>query len=364
MTNIDWTKIHDRNAFSPATPFLAFLSSLYGIAVRLRVRAYGRMKRESLPGFVVSVGNLTVGGTGKTPAVHLLAEWARDEGYRVAVLSRGYGGRYREEVLEVSDGNDLKAGPTEAGDEPYLLAKRLRGVAVVASRKRHLAGLYARNGFGSDFFILDDGFQHLALKRDLDLVLLDASRPFGNGHLLPWGPLREPIAHLKRSDAFIITGSDKAGDRIEGGLSDFLRHNFPAKPIFRAEHVPERVIFPHTNEAHGPESLKRKRVLAFAGIARPERFRDTLTGLGADVVAFKAFRDHHPFRSEDIRVLISEKEHLKAEVLITTEKDWVRMEDLPVHDPELAYATIRLDLSGKERFFDMVKGKAQAKISS
>jgi tetraacyldisaccharide 4'-kinase len=361
---MDWTKMHDRNTLSPATPLLAFLSFLYGLAVRLRVRAYGRMKRESLPGFVMSVGNLTVGGTGKTPAVLMIAEWARDEGYHVAVLSRGYGGRYREEVLEVSDGDQMKAGPAEAGDEPYLLAKRIQGAAVVLSRKRYLAGLYAHNRFGSNFFILDDGFQHVALKRDLDLVLLDASRPFGNSHLLPWGPLREPVAHLKRADAFILTGSDKAKDGIESGLSDFLRHKFPARPIFKAEHLPDKLFFLHKAESHGPECLKGKRILAFAGIARPERFRDTLKGLGAEVVAFRGFRDHHPFSSVEIRQLVSEKERINADFLVTTEKDWVRVEGLRVHEPELACVTIRFDLSEKESFFDMVKGKAQAKISA
>ena len=163
MTKIDWAKIHERRTFSLATPALALLSFLYGLGVRLRVKAYRGMKKRSLPGFVVSIGNLTVGGTGKTPSVCMLAEWALGEGYRVAVLTRGYGGRYKTKVLEVSDGNDIKVGPAEGGDEPYLLAKKLHGVPVIISKKRYLSGLLAYKKFGTDFFILDDGFQHLAL---------------------------------------------------------------------------------------------------------------------------------------------------------------------------------------------------------
>ena len=127
--------------------------------------------------------NLTAGGTGKTPAACMLAEWARGEGYRIAVLSRGYGGSYREKVLEVSDGNRRHAGQDEAGDEPCLLSRRLLGVPVILSKRRYLAGLFAHEKFGTNFFVLDDGFQHLVLKRDLDIVLVDASDPFGNGRL-------------------------------------------------------------------------------------------------------------------------------------------------------------------------------------
>jgi tetraacyldisaccharide 4'-kinase len=316
---MDWSRVHERRGLSVASAPLALLSLFYGLGVRLRLFAYRRMRRRSLPGFVVSVGNLTVGGTGKTPAACMLAEWAVSEGYSAAILSRGYGGRYMDKVLEVSDGKVITATAVEAGDEPYLMAKKLHGVPVIISKKRHLAGLHAHEKFGTNFFILDDGFQHLALKRDLDLVLLDSSSPFGNGHLLPWGPLREPATELKRADALILT---RSGQNATGNdLSKDLQRRSPGKPLFRSEHAPEKVLFPNKEEVFDPEFLKGKRVLAFAGIARPEAFKETLIRLGAEVVSFKGYADHHAYKTNDMQELSSEKARLKAAYLLTTEKE-------------------------------------------
>ena len=340
------------------SPVLAPFSILYSMGIRVRLSAYrhGPLKRKSLPGFVVSIGNLTVGGTGKTPAVIMLARWASDEGYRVAVLSRGYGGRYKEAILEVSDGSVIKADPLESGDEPYLLAKRLTGVPVVISRKRFTAGLFAHKKFGCNFFILDDGFQHLELKRDLDLALMDASNPFGNGHLLPWGPLREPVDQLGRADAFIITrfNENHSGDKIVG----FLKEKFPSSPIFYGDHLPEKVVFPYSNEVQVPGFLKGKRILAFAGIARPEAFRETLIRLGADIVYFRGFKDHYKFKRDEIQALIQIKEKRGADYLVTTEKDWIRIASLISMYPDIAYLCIQFTLlSEKEDFFRMIKGE-------
>ncbi|MFH1490805.1 MAG: tetraacyldisaccharide 4'-kinase [Pseudomonadota bacterium] len=370
--------MHERIGFSAASLLLAPLSAVYGLAVRLRVNTYREAKRKSLPGFVLSIGNLSVGGTGKTPAACMLAEWALQEGFRVAVLSRGYRGRYRQKVLEVSDGHGINATPEEAGDEPFLLAKRLPGVPVIVSRKRYLAGLLAHEKHGTDFYILDDGFQHLALKRDLDLVLIDATNPFGNGHLLPWGPLREPLSFLKRADAFLLTRAQAlhqepspppdfpregggpwrrgATPPDKGDLSTWLEGNFPGRPVFHGDHVSEKIVFPFSEEAHESRFLEGKRVVAFAGIARPEAFHHTLRGLGAEVVMFKGFRDHHAFTPSEVRGLISEKERLGAECLITTEKDWVRIENLGTKHPDLAYLQIAFGLlSGSDRFYKMIR---------
>jgi tetraacyldisaccharide 4'-kinase len=358
MAIINWSRIHESRTFSAVTPPLALCSFVYGLGIRLRLVAYRRKKRRSLPGFVVSIGNLTVGGTGKTPAACMLAEWALTEGYRVAILSRGYGGWYKTKVLEVTDGDDINAGPAEAGDEPYLLAKKLKGVPVIISEKRYLAGLFAHKKFGTNFHILDDGFQHLALQRDLDLVLVDASSPFGNGHLLPWGPLREPVGELKRADAFIITrsGHDESADQ----LMEDLREKFPEKPLFRSDHTPEQIVFPSKGLVHNPELINGRRVMAFAGIARPEVFMETLTELGAELVFFRRFEDHHPFHHREIQELMTEKRRLKADYLLTTEKDWVRMEGLIPRYPDLAYMTIKFSLLDEgERFFRMMKEKAK-----
>ena len=311
---INWSKVFENRGFSPITLPLAPLTLLYGFAVRLRSIAYkGVLRQKSLPGTVVSIGNLTVGGTGKTPATCMLAEWALGEGYRVAILSRGYAGKYKRKVLEVSDGNDINAGPEEGGDEPYLLARRLPGVPVIISQDRYEAGIWAHNRFGTDFFILDDGFQHLSLKRDLDLVLLDATSPFGNGHLLPWGPMREPIDQLARAHAIIIT---RAGDSSSGDdLSRFLEKRFPDKPLFRGDHIPEKIVFTTKNKIYSTDFLKGKRVIAFAGIATPESFRNTLIKSGTNLIHFKEFRDHHPFSMDEFRCITTEKERTGADYI-------------------------------------------------
>jgi tetraacyldisaccharide 4'-kinase len=319
--------------------------------------AYGKRKGKTLPGVVVSVGNLTAGGTGKTPAACMLAKWALNEGFRVAILSRGYGGRHKGRVLEVSDGNDIKAEPAEAGDEPYLLAKRLKGISVVVAKRRYLAGLYAHERFESNFFVLDDGFQHLDLHRDLDLVLMDASSPFGNGHLLPWGPLREPRASLARADAFLITRA-KHNESVEELMNE-LKKEWPNKPAFRSDHVPEEIVFPANGTVHHDDFLKGKRVVAFAGIARPEGLMKTLTDLGADVVSFKSFEDHYSFQRREIQTLMDKRKSLRADFLLTTEKDWVRIEGILPPSPDLAYLTIRMDVwDEKEAFFRMIREAA------
>lgn len=360
----DWSQVHWKRGVGPWTCLLAVFSVLYGLGLKLRFLAYrhGFFKRKSLPGFVVSVGNLTAGGTGKTPATVMLAKWALNQGYRVAVLSRGYGGRYKSKVFEVSDGENIIGDPTETGDEPYLLAKNLPGVPVVLSKKRYLGGLFAHKKFGTDFFVLDDGFQHLELERDLDLVLMDAADPFGNGHSLPWGPLREPLDNLARADAVILTRFDN-GSPGEAGLN-FLRSRFSGMPLFRADHLPKKVVLPCLNEIHGPEFLKGKRVLAFGGIARPDAFRRTLTKLGAHVVCFKGFGDHYRYTRDEIQVLIRKKEECGADYILTTEKDWMRVFSFMSNYPEIGYLCIEFDLlSRQDEFFGIIKNASIGKAT-
>ena len=357
VESMDWSKIHASDRFTPITPFLALCSLLYSAGVRMNHLAWSFRKKKSLPGFTVSIGNLTVGGTGKTPAACMLAQWARDEGFRVAVLSRGYGGSHEKNVLAVSDGNAIKAGPDEAGDEPYLMARRLKGVPVIVSKNRHEAGMLAHERYGADFFILDDGFQHLALKRDLDLVLMDAARPFGNGLLLPWGPLRGPVGYLKRAHAFVLTRFSEKGEGNEAEA--MLGRDFPGKPIFKSDHVPGKIILPNRDGDEEPRFLQGKRVAAFAGIARPDVFQETLKGLGADVVYFKGFKDHHAFTNSEIGDLVARMESLKADCLLTTEKDWVRMEAITQGVPDMGYLTVDFTLSDRDAFFGLVKTKAK-----
>jgi len=393
----DWSRIHREKRFGPWTLPLALFSVLYGLGVRLRLSAYtkGIFRGKSLPGYVVSVGNLTAGGTGKTPAVVMLARWALGQGHRVVILSRGYGAQYKQEILEVSDGKGRYADARMAGDEPSLLAREVPGSPVIISRSRYRAGMYAHTTFGSDCFILDDGFQHLELERDLNLALIDACDPFGNGHLLPWGPLREPLHQLRRADAFILTRfsrvqsperraqsakgkEQRAEGRGPGAESNamryapcavrspqetlaFLKERFPSTPVFCADHIPDKVIFPLSGQAHTPGFLRGKRVLAFAGIAHPEQFQESLIELGADVVQFKGFRDHYHFDGDEIREMIRMKERIGARYLLTTEKDWMRIAPFafttaaPVHN-DLAYLSVRFAfLPGQEGIFGIIR---------
>lgn len=322
--------------------------------------------RRALPGFTVSVGNLTVGGTGKTPATCMLAQWARQEGFRPAVLSRGYGGVYEENVLVVSDGNAIKAGPGEAGDEPCLMARQLEGVPIITSKNRYEAGILARERYGCDLFILDDGFQHLALERDLDMVLMDGTSPFGNGFLLPRGPLREPVGYLNRAHAFVLTRCNREG---EAGEADaVLGREFPGKPIFKSYHAPAKIVFPETGDKEEPgmlpKMLKGRRVAAFAGIARPVVFQETLEGLGAEVVFFKGFRDHHNYAAEEIQDLAAEKGRCGADYLLTTEKDWVRMEKTARGVPGMGYLTVEFALWDRDAFFNMVRASMKGGIGN
>lgn len=362
----DWSRIHREKRWGPWTLPLAFCSALYGLGVRLRLGAYatGIFRGKTLPGFVVSVGNLTAGGTGKTPAVVMLAQWAVGQGLRVAVLSRGYGSQGRQDILEVSDGQGRYADVRMAGDEPSLIARAVPESPVIISRNRHRAGIYAYKRFGSDFFILDDGFQHLQLKRDLNLVLADATDPFGNTHLLPWGPLREPVIQLRRADAFILTRFSR-GVNLNGGgggikrnigqealhavapaekTLTFLKKRFPSTPVFHADHCPDKVVFPAIGEAHDPGFLKKKGVMAFAGIAHPEYFKELLVALGVDVIRFRGFRDHCVFTRKDLEDMIHAKEAVGAHYLLTTEKDWMRIAPLAPGYGNLAYLKIRFSL--------------------
>jgi tetraacyldisaccharide 4'-kinase len=374
----DWSRIHREKRLGPWTLPLALCSAIYGLGVRLRLGAYATdiFRGETLPGFVVSVGNLTAGGTGKTPAVVMLAQWAIGQGSRVAVLSRGYGSQGHQDILEVSDGQGRYADVRMAGDEPALIARAVPESPVIISRNRHRAGIYAYKKFGSDFFILDDGFQHLQLKRDLDLVLMDATDPFGNGHLLPWGPLREPVNQLSRADAFILTRFSKAkgkqgrGQGSEGkerhdgtpgtdpaqDVMALLKGRFHSIPVFCADHEPDRLVFPLSAAVHDPTFLREKRVVGFAGIAHTGQFEEMLTRLGAEVVQFRVFRDHCPYRGQDMNDLIRTKEKSGAHFLLTTEKDWMRIAPVAPPYTDLAYLCIRFSLlPGEDGVFRMIR---------
>jgi tetraacyldisaccharide 4'-kinase len=317
-------------------PLLTTLSYPYGWAHQLRLQAYHRrwLTVKRLPCRVISIGNLTLGGTGKTPMVEAVANLLRQEGLRVGVLSRGYGGSSRAALTVVSDGAKCLLSPDVAGDEPVLLAERLPGVPVVVGRNRYAAGMLAVERFGVEVIVLDDGFQHVQLARDLDILLLDASRPFGNGRLFPRGDLRECPAALARAHATVFTRWSP--DSTHPNAPPQLPPLTP--PIFYSQHQPLDLHVLNDGQTLPLTTLKGRRILAFCGIGRPDHFRQTLQGLEAEVAACITFPDHHPFARAEIESLVRKAKDQGAETLVTTEKDGVRLRKyrpLPGHIWEL-----------------------------
>ncbi|MFB0521960.1 MAG: tetraacyldisaccharide 4'-kinase [Desulfatiglandales bacterium] len=356
MRPINWSIIHQKKERKAITFFLRIISFLYGLAIQLRLIAYrfGLLGTKSLPAFVVSIGNITTGGTGKTPFVALLAEWAGENGFKAAILSRGYKGKGSHDALVVSDGKTVLASVDDAGDEPFLLARKLSSIPVLISKNRHRIGSLALRRFGAELLLLDDGYQHLSLKRDLNILLLDAKRQFGNGSLLPLGPLREPYKQIERADIIVITKC--TGEHPPDGLVDFLKKNFPRKPIFRSGHFPDQIIFPLVGKAHPPGILSGKNVVAFAGLAYPDDFLEMVRGLGAHIIQFYSFSDHHSFSKDEIKELVSWKRRSDVDFLLTTEKDWVRIDGKTGDDLDIAFLTIRARfISDSDTFFDILR---------
>jgi len=299
------------------------LSFIYrwGVLFRRKLYDLGIYTSVRLPAKVISVGNITVGGTGKTPLVETLARILKDEGCRVGILSRGYG-RSGRGTLVVSDGKEIRTVPRETGDEPMLLARNLPGIPIVVGQNRIQAGQLAIQSFGCNILILDDGFQHLCIRRDIDLVVIDASNPFGNGRLIPAGPLREQISSLKRADAICFTRVDEEGN-MSSKEERIRKHSHV--PILASTHHPTGWISTENGRMFPLDGLKRKTVLAFAGIGNPESFRKTLKTLNVEPVAFLKYRDHYWYTEKDLIHICDTAKREGAEAIVTTEKDGIRL---------------------------------------
>ncbi len=295
---------------------LTLLSFPYELLLRLRARAYtaGVLTSHSLGRPVISVGNLAVGGTGKTPAVAMLAKYFIARGKRVAVLSRGYGGSFRGEAV-VSDGETLFLTAAEAGDEPYLLASTIPGLMAVVGANRFRAGILAMERLAPDIFILDDGFQHMRLQRTLDILLLDSGRPFGNGRTLPAGLLREPRSAAERADVIIFTRCTAEAELV----------SLPGKPSCRAFHHLVGMTPLKGGEVRPFDTLKGLRGVAFAGIADPAPFFRDLEEEGLLLAAALPFPDHCSYGEKEVREIMRAVQQYGADYLITTEKDGVKL---------------------------------------
>lgn len=304
------------------------LSRLYLIIVLLRTQLYrlGILKRRTLPNPVISVGNLTVGGTGKTPLVSYLARLLLEANYKTGVLSRGYKGKAESSSLLVSNGKHILCEPPDCGDEPYLLASQLPGVAVAVGKNRYRVALERPETRDLDVYLLDDGFQHIQLKRNLDILLWDATEPLGSLELLPAGRLREPFRAIARADLVVVTHAHRAYDHE--ALEKQIRQHNKIAPISYFYHDATG-IYDLKSEAHyRVREFAGKRVIALAGIGKPELFIDDLSHYQMEVVDQALFRDHHSFSQEELDSLLKKLQKLDADGLMTTEKDAVRLRAL------------------------------------
>lgn len=346
--------------------FLQSLSHLFSGVAQARLWLYRKriLHDQPLGCLVVVVGNLTVGGTGKTPVVEKFARALRDRGRKVAILSRGYKSKapplwkkwlnWMTHASEpppriVSDGEKVLLDSEEAGDEPFMLARNLPGVIVLVDKNRVKAGAYAIKKFGCDTLVLDDGFQYLPLKGRLNLLLVDKTNPFGNGFLLPRGVLREPIKHLKRASYVFLTKSDGQRDTE---LEELIRTHNPDVDIIECAHRPQYLQRFDSEERQPLSHLKGKRVGAFSGIATPESFEKFLKDLGATISYTKRFLDHYRFNYEDLVNIFSEALAQRVDYIVTTEKDAVRLpEHLPCPVP-LYYLRLEIDIIRGAADFD------------
>lgn len=351
------------------------LSSIYGRIVALRLWLFRErfIHDHHLGVPVISVGNLTVGGTGKTPVVEMLAKALRDRGRRVAILSRGYKSkRQRKPPLwrRLAAGLGLARKPRQprprvvsdydrvritdawlAGDEPLMLARNCPGVPVIVDRDRVHGGRYAIQHLGADVLLLDDGLQYLRLKHRHDLVLVDRTAPWGTGHLLPRGTLREPPKNLKRASYIFLTKSDGDSEEI---TAELRRHN-PVADIIECRHRPVHLQNVHSAEILPLSELRGRYVGALSGIAVPQSFENLLRKLGAKVDVYQRFTDHHRFHEREIRQFVERCLRRDVHFIITTEKDFVRLPRMTVTDVPFLFLRVEIEiLRGRETFEKMV----------
>lgn len=303
-------------------------------------------KPHKLPAKVISIGNITLGGTGKTPAVISVAKAAKNRGLSPCVLTRGYKA-ISGDTCFISKGEGPLISAADAGDEAYLMAEILKGIPVVKGKNRYEAGLLALKEYPDLVFILDDGFQHWGLQRDIDIVLIDTTTPFGNKRIFPEGILREPLTALKRAHVIILTKSDIAGNKSIAAISKEVRKINPDVPIFTAFHKPVELVDTAGNSTE-LKSLMNKNVYVFTGIANTMYFESLLRTNGARIIDSKKFRDHHSYTQRDIDKIKSNAMGLD---IITTEKDMVKLKGLNV--PHNVHA-LRIEFTVDNEFHENI----------
>ncbi len=347
------------------------LSKGFALGVKLRRGLYNfRILRDSTLGVqVIAIGNVTVGGTGKTPVVEKFARELQDQGRKVAILSRGYRSRpepfhrrladkllFRKDKTPprvVSDGKSLLLDSETAGDEPFMLASNLKDVVVLVDKDRVKSGLFAIEKFGCDTLLLDDGYQYWKLAgRRRDIVLVDCQQPFGNNHLLPRGTLREPPSHLARANTVFITKSTGETE----ALRQMIRKYNSQAGIIECVHKPLYFQDVFTGKQHPLDLIEGERVASLSGIAQPESFEESLVELGADLVASKRFADHHRFTQQEVLNAINRGKKRQATMVITTQKDAVRFPKLDRRDLPIYFMRVEIRIiRGAKNFNECVR---------
>ncbi len=355
---------------------MGLLSALYGLGVGCKRFL---VKPQRLPAKVISVGNITLGGTGKTPAVISIAEEAKKRGFQPCILTRGYKGKVKGPCFIISanhsaspvgaglcacPGQPQGVAPTkkyictglDAGDEPALMAERLEGTPIVKCADRYKGGQFAISNFRFELpnllFILDDGFQHWRLHRDIDILLIDATNPFGNKRLFPEGRLREPLSSMKRANLIVLTKTDNVNSKTISMLVQEIRKHNSDAPVYRASHKPAALI-KSSGESADLNFLRNRKIFAFAGLANPSHFKETLISEGADIINFKTFRDHYSYRQRDADKIRSEA---AGSDIITTEKDLVKLRGFQL--PNNIFA-LRIEFSVEEDFYNKIFRREQ-----
>jgi len=304
--------------------FLLPLSLIYraGLAIYLRIYALGLRKRYRLSVPVVCVGNLTFGGSGKTPTVGAVCGILAAHGMSVVVLSRGHGGSARGSLI-VSDGQKILCKSSESGDEPMMLAKTLSGVPVIVGRDRRASGRLACERFSPDVIVMDDGLQYWQLHRDLDIVVLSGARPFGSGFVMPTGDLREPVGGLARAGAVLLTDPDTG--TVDGVLKR-VKSIAPRAHCFTGSRRPVRFVNAATGEAVSLDWVKGRNIAAFCGIGKPRGFYEMLVALGARIVNWVTYPDHYAYLQTDLEAIKDSAQKVGAEAVVTTSKDLARLD--------------------------------------
>ena len=327
-------------AYGPDTPFsgwlllvfLRLVSYLYKFAVQTKLSLFnwGILRKVKLPAYVISVGNLTVGGTGKTPTAQKIAEIMSNRGYRVVILNRGYRSHWDKNIGVVSDGKQISMTAYEAGDEAYLMAKTLPNIPVIIGKNRAVTGKYAVEHFQAEVIVMDDGYQHWRLARDLDIVLVDTITMFGNGNVLPRGILREPLKNLNRADLFIFTKTDQSSAMNKILLRETIARYNNQAPIAESIHKPQNFVeigewYNNAGRQIALESLQGKKVIVFSAIGNPVSFEQTVVSMGVTLLEAVRYPDHHDYGMSEMQYISDRAKELNAVAVITTTKDAVKI---------------------------------------